>query len=117
MARKWAQWAGSKTYEEGFARGQCADWALVTTLASLVSTNDPRQLLSVNDPNQNHWLATLDGLTVLTNTTTDTNLTSGLPVEFQSLTLSSNSSQALLLVQAIASVRANQPGQVFRSFG
>ena len=117
MARKWAQWAGSKTYEEGFYTRPVRDWALVTTLASLVSTNDPRQLLSVNDPNQNHWLATLDGLTVLTNTTTDTNLTSGLPVEFQSLTLSSNSSQALLLVQAIASVRANQPGQVFRSLG
>ena len=94
------------------------DWRVVALLASLLNTNSPRQLLSVNNRNTNAWLAVQDGLTVLTNTSADAQLNSLPPfVTFDAITVSSNSGPAAAIAEAIALTRASQPGQSFRGLG
>ncbi len=116
-AIKWADWAGIAILSDGFYTRPVRDWSLVALIASMMNTNDPRQLISINDLNQTNWLMTFNGLSALTNTTTESQLLSGNPAQFQTLPLSSNSPQVLLLVQGIATVRANQSGTVFRNVG
>jgi len=72
-------------------------------------------LLSVNNPNPNAWLATLNGMTALTNSTPVPSFAS--PPELDPLVISSNSPQAALIISAIQSARANQPGQFFSDVG
>lgn len=110
----WQNWTGHTDPAVAQQTHPRRDWSLLTTLQSLLNTNAPQQLLSVNDLNPNNWLAVLDGLTVLTNTG-PTGI-SARP-EFETLTISSNSWQALLLAEAIAATRTNQPGYVFRNIG
>jgi hypothetical protein len=84
---------------------------LVSRLIALLSTNHPADLFSVNDPESTNWLALLDGLTALTNTVPDDELSSSLfPThQFEPLAISSNSPQAALLVDAVTQARSNQP--------
>jgi hypothetical protein len=110
----WQYWTGHTDPAVAQQTHPRRDWSLITTLQSLLNTNAPQQLLSVNELNPNNWLAVLDGLTVLTNTG-PTGI-SARP-EFETLTISSNSWQALLLAEAIATTRTNQPDHVFRSLG
>jgi hypothetical protein len=110
----WQYWTGHTDPAVAQQTQPRRDWSLITTLQALLNTNAPQQLLSVNDRNPTNWMAALDGLTVLTNI--GPTGFSARP-EFETLTIASNSWQALMLAEAIATTRANQPSHVFRSLG
>jgi len=86
-------------------------------LASMLNTNSPHQLLSVNTTDTNAWLATIDGLTVLTNISSDLDLLGGTFPQFDTLLITSDSTAAQSLVQSIEATRALQSSGVFRSLG
>lgn len=87
------------------------DWRLAARWASLVSTNQPRDLLSVNDTNFAHWQATLTGLTVLSN-----NLdfaVFGDPTQFQTNVITPDAPQISTIVAGMQQRRAGQRGGYF----
>jgi len=81
------------------------DWRLASLVVSLLNTNDPRSLASVNQPGVPAWRGLLDGLTVLTNSA---------PGQFDPVIVSSTSPQAATVATALDAARAGQPGQRFR---
>jgi hypothetical protein len=83
------------------------DWHLASLLTSLFNTNNLATLFRVNNPDPNAWQGLLNGLTALTNT----------PDQFDSILISSNSSQASVIANAIQSERVAQPGQFFSDVG
>ena len=68
LVTKWEAVNGV-TYDAFFTQ-PTNDWRIASLLVSLLSTNDPRSLASVNQPNAAAWCGLLDGLTVLTNSAT-----------------------------------------------
>jgi hypothetical protein len=120
----WKTWVGVTDDQEAQSLQPTNDWRLASLVASLINTNDPRILHPVNQPNLPGWLGILDGLIVLTNSTTDDVLIDNyvnshgfwLP-PFDTLTMTSNSPQATIIATAIAATRANQPGHLFRCLG
>ncbi len=114
----WTNWTGNADVTDAMRTMPTNDWRLVSLVASLLNTNHPRQMLSVNERDTNAWLVVQDGLSVLTNSSTDAELTSPLPlIRFDTIPVSSNSLQAGSVAEAIAHTRANQPGQHFRRLG
>ena len=81
------------------------DWRLASLVISLLNTNDPRNLASVNQPNASTWSGLLDGLTVLTNSA---------PGQFDPVIVSSNSPQAATVAAALDAAQISRPGQRFR---
>ena len=81
------------------------DWRLASLVVSLLNTNDPRNLASVNQPSVPAWGSLLDGMTLLTNSA---------PMQFDPVTVSSNSPQAATVAAALDAARASRPGQRFR---
>jgi hypothetical protein len=73
----------------------------------LFNTNNLASLFSVNNPAPNAWQGLLDGLTGSTN----------IPAQFNSVLISSNSSQASAIANAIESERISKPGQFFSDVG
>ena len=120
LARSMPQWVSATnlvmgvmnifqwTYDSAFTH-PTNDWRLASMLVSLLSTNDPRQLLSANQSSASAWLGALDGMVVLTNS-------AGLspPTSF---VMSFNSPQAATVASAILANRASQPNQTFRDVG
>jgi hypothetical protein len=104
----WAAWTGVTDFGRAQLTLPTNDWHMASLLMSILNTNQLQTLMSVNNPDPNAWQILCDGLTVLTNTS---------PGQFSSLTVSSNSSQAALIAQAVQSNRLNQPGQLFRDLG
>lgn len=88
------------------------DWKIAALLASLFNTNTESSLFSVNDPNSGDWENLFNGMTVLTNDGNDFVLPYQGP-QFAILTVSSNSSQAAVIANAIESARADSPKQLF----
>lgn len=92
------------------------DWRVSSLWAQWLNTNDLSTLLSINNIDTNAWAARLDGLTALTNSAPD---------ELDSITITSNSPQAGIIVQAIQTARANTspsngtvfPNQAFQQVG
>jgi hypothetical protein len=84
------------------------DWHVASLLASMFNTNDFRSLLSVNNPDPNAWLVTLDGLTALTNENSG---------QMDAIIVSSNSPQAAIIASAVETARSAQPNQFFRDAG
>ena len=84
------------------------DWRIASLLVSLLSTNDPHSLASVNQPNAAAWSGLLDGLTVLTNSAS---------LEFDPVIVSSNSPQAAIVATALDAARSSRPGQRFGNRG
>jgi hypothetical protein len=80
------------------------DWRLASLLVSLLSTNDPRHLLSANYAQVSDWLGALDGMIVLTNTD---------PRQFDTVIMSSNSPQAATIAAAMNTARSLQPNHYF----
>jgi len=110
----WQNWSGNRDVSDAQHTRPGRDWSLVSLIAALINTNHPNQLLSVNNPNTNAWLGVLDGLSVLTNSSSDGQLLlSSLP-QLDPLVVSSNSSQAGNVVASIFATRASQPDGVFR---
>jgi hypothetical protein len=92
------------TYDAFFTQ-PTNDWRIASLLVSLLSTNDPRSLASVNQPDATAWRGLLDGLTVLSNSAS---------LEFDPVIISSNSPQAVIVAAALDTARFSQPGQHFR---
>ena len=80
------------------------DWRMASLVVSLLSTNNPRSLASVNQPNAPAWCSLLDGLTVLTNST---------PWQFDPVIVFSNSPQAAIVAAALDTARSSRPIQRF----
>jgi hypothetical protein len=86
-----------------------SDWKTVSILLPLLATNDPRNRVSVNDPDVATWQGLLHGMTVLSNLIND-------PFEvvrystrnFATHTIESNSPQAQFIAEGIQNTRANR---------
>jgi hypothetical protein len=87
------------------------DWRIAEHLESLFNTNNIRNLHSVNTTNFDGWVATLGGLTVLSNNLGNPQLFD--PPQFETITVASNSPQVEVIVNAIHRTRAAQRGQYF----
>jgi hypothetical protein len=91
------------------------DWRLASLLVSLLSTNDPHNLFSANQPNSVGWCGVLDGIVALTNAPPDdqsSEYSQLLPILMQS-----NSPQAAMIAAAIDGKRLTQANQHFQSPG
>jgi hypothetical protein len=102
----WQRWTGDTNGSSALVTMPTNDWRLVSLLGLMLNTNNPHQLLSINNPDTNAWLAVLDGLAVLTN--------SSPPLEFL---MSSNSPQAVMLAAAILRMQSAQPAGHFLHLG
>ncbi len=112
----WTAWTGNAqlvtnaggpnggTYDAYFTQ-PTNDWRIASLLVSLLSTSDPRNLASVNQPNTAAWCELLNGLTVLTNSA---------PGQFDPVIISSNSPQAATVATALDTAHSSRPGQRFR---
>jgi len=89
---------------EAFYTQPTNDWRLASLVLSLLNTNDPRNLASVDQPNAPAWSSLLDAMTVLTNSA---------PGQFDLVIVSSNSPQAAIVAAALDAARASRPGQSF----
>jgi hypothetical protein len=72
----WKEWTGNADDQDAALTSPTNDWRLASMLISLLGTNGPLQLVSVNNPDTNAWLNLFTGLTVLTNSTPDDDLNS-----------------------------------------
>ena len=114
----WLNWTGDGNLFDATNSAPAEDWYLVGLLSPLLCTNSLGSLVSVNNPDPNAWLVLLDGMTVLTNISTDIEI--GFPIippQFATLVVSSNSPQASIIASAIESARVIQPGQSFADIG
>jgi len=103
----WINWTGDLDPNDAAAMAPVQDRHLASLLASLFNTNNLASLFSVNNPAPNAWQGLLDGLTGSTN----------IPAQFDSVLISSNSSQASAIANAIESQRVSQSGQFFSNVG
>lgn len=113
----WQLWTGDLNPADAAAMAPVQDWRLVALLASLFNTNNVSWLFSANDPNPADWENLLNGMTALTNDVNDFLLGFDPMAQFATLTISSNSSQAAEIANAIESTRVALPGQLFASPG
>jgi hypothetical protein len=104
----WMNWTGDPDAADAAAMAPVQDRRLASLLASLLNTNDLRQLVSVNNPDPNAWLGLMAGLTALTNTASG---------QFAPIIISSNSPQASIIASGIQASRSGQPNQFFRDAG
>ena len=116
-ASTWLDWLHDGDAQSAQLTHPTRDWHIAALIASLLNTNSPQQLLSVNASDQNAWLARFDGLNILTNTSTDSWLQTGKSPTFDSLTITSNSAQAASVATGVATARATQVGGSFRNLG
>lgn len=111
----WMNWTGEMDANDAALSAPVNDWRLAGLLVALFNTNDPTQLVSVNDKNPTNWLNLLGSIIVQTNSTP---FPSPFVVpEFDSYVMLSNSTQALIIANAIAQAKTTQPGQTFNSVG
>ncbi len=103
----WMNWTGDFDPTDAAAMAPVQDWRLAGLLTFLFNTKNLASELSVNDANPNDWQRLLNGLVAVTN----------IPDQFDSVLISSNSSQASAIANAIQSERAAQPGQFFSDVG
>jgi hypothetical protein len=103
----WTNWTGDLDAADAAAMAPVQDWHLASLLASLFNTNNFTSLFRVNNPNPNAWQGLLNGLTASTN----------IPDQFDTVLISSNSPQAMVIANAIQSERAAQPRQIFSDVG
>jgi hypothetical protein len=112
----WEIWTGDPDANDAALSAPVNDWRLAGLLAALFNTNDPTQLVSVNDNSPTDWLKILGGITVLTNSSPS-------PVgyyyapQFDSYIMSSNSSQASVIANAISQTKTAQSILEFNSIG
>ena len=84
------------------------DWRMVELLASLFRTNDVRTLTSINETGVGAWMATLAGLTVLSNTLSNPQLNS--VITFQTNTIGAGAPQLATIMDGIHRSRTNRRG-------
>ena len=103
----WMNWTGDFDATDAAAMAPVQDWHLASLLTSLLNTNKLVSLFPVNNLNPNAWQGLLNGLTASTN----------IPNQFDFVLISSNSSQASVIANAIQSGRTVRPGQFFNEVG
>jgi hypothetical protein len=108
----WLQWTGDGNLSDATNMAPVRDWQIAALLAEMFNTNNLSSLFSINNPDPNAWRGLLDGLTALTNDVSNTRIRF-LPAHFTTITISSNSSQASLIANAIESARMTRPNQLF----
>jgi hypothetical protein len=117
----WVEWTGDDNIPDAATTAPVHDRQLASLLISLLNTNDPTQLMSVNDPNIADWLNVLNGLTVYSNSASfpPFQLPPGnrFPTTFDTSVMASNSPQAEMIATNIAQVRAAQPNGNFYTVG
>jgi hypothetical protein len=119
----WMAWTGDTNASDAAIMAPVADWQLASLLAGLLNTNDPTQLMSVNDSTTSDWLNTLNGLMVYSNTLTLPSFTlsfsiASMPVPtFNTNVMTSNSPAAWIIANGIAQTKATQPNNNFNSLG
>jgi len=117
-ADDWQKWTGNRNlYDAALTQPETDRGILDFFAASLVHTNDPHHLVSINEPDTNVWLAALDSIVALTNSMPDEMLYLYDDPQFDVVTMTSNSPQAAILAEGIRTVRAGQPNQRFNSLG
>jgi hypothetical protein len=115
----WRTWTGNAqlvtnwnglngTISDAFFTQPTNDWRPASLVISLLNTNDPRNLASVNQPGASAWCGLLDGMTVLTNTDVG---------QFAPVIVSSNSPQVATVAAALVAARASRPGHYFHDVG
>jgi hypothetical protein len=116
----WQFWTGDANPADAQLMMPTNDWHLASLLLSLFSTNDPRQLLSVNQSRIAGWASALDGVLVLTNTLSDADIAAnplGVLPQFDTVLMQSNSPQATVIAAPLDAARTSKPGQFFREVG
>jgi len=117
---QWAVWTGdlnlnySGNYQDASLMGPVSDWRLAGLLMSLLNTNNPMQLFSVDDANAADWQNILNGFVVYSNSTPSLSLYPSMPVQFDTYVMAGNSPQASIIA---SSVVPNQPNQEYQSIG
>ena len=114
-AATWLNWLHDGDAQNAELVHPTRDWHIAALIASLLNTNSPNELLSVNERDTNAWLARFDGLTALTNTSINPSPTK--PPTFDTLVISSNSTQAASVSTGLAAARASYSGGAFRNVG
>lgn len=116
----WQLWTGDTNPLGAYNMAPVQDWRMAGLLASLFNTNNIASLFSVNNPSPNAWENLLNGMTVLTNDENDAMLSFNRnrePAQFATETISSSSSQAATIANAIQSTRIASPGQIIADVG
>lgn len=116
-SQTWMAWTGDADANDAALSAPVNDWRLAGLLAALFNTNDPTQLMSVNDTSTTDWLNILGGITVQTNSTPSPIYYDSVSPELDAFVMSSNSPQASFIANAIAQTKTAQPGQTFKSIG
>jgi len=104
----WTNWTGITDANEAQSTMPTNDWHVASLIVSMLNTNYPHQLFSLNQPTPDAWRGVLDGLTVMTNTG---------PLQFDTLVMSSNSPQAAIIGTALDTMRTSEPAQFFHDVG
>ncbi|MGA2870278.1 MAG: hypothetical protein ABSF34_14110, partial [Verrucomicrobiota bacterium] len=117
----WVEWTGDGNIPDAAIMAPVNDRQLASLLISLLNTNDPTELMSVNDPNIADWLNAVNGLTVFSNSASfpPIQLPPGnrFPTTFNMYVMASNSPQAGVIATNIAQARAAQPNGNFYTVG
>ena len=111
----WMQWTGDPDANDAALMAPVSDWRLAGLLMSLLNTNDPTQLFSVNDSNVADWQNLLNGLVVYSNSAPVATVLT--PLQFTTYIIASNSPQASAIASAIVQTRASQGSPFFYSIG
>jgi len=112
----WQLWTGDLDATDAVAMAPPADWHMVSYLAPLFNTNSYASLFSVNS-SPAAWESLLNGMTAISNDLTDVQIRYLPHLGFTSYIVSSNSTQAALIADAIQSVQLAQPRQYFTNVG
>jgi len=111
----WMAWSGDLDVNDAMLMAPVNDWHLAGLILSLLNSNDPTQLLSVNDSNPADWQAAMDGTVAYSNSLPV--VTSSSPLQFDTYIVSSNSPQAFAMANAILQLRTNSAKPWFYSVG
>lgn len=116
---RWKVWAGVTDDQEARKLHPTNDWRIAALLNSLINTNGPRSLLSVNETNLAAWRQAFDGIIVLSNSIPDDAwyVNPFLTAQFDSLLMDSNSPQAGTIAASVNLTRIGQPDWHFRGAG
>lgn len=97
----WTNWLGDWPKSAAAKATPDSDWIIAAEIARILNTHHPLTLLPANSPDTNAWLATLNGLSALTNASPDASLFTGAAPTMSVVPVSDESPQSLAIVAAI----------------
>jgi hypothetical protein len=104
----WETWTGASDLQQAGLTHPTNDWHTASRWATWLNTNQLASLFSINNPSSSAWQALLDGQIAVTNVSSEEDAVVITPV-----IITSNSPQALIIADAVQSIRANRPSQLF----